>query len=123
MTNQCDKEKSSQNDIQYSKKKYKFCVMFLNLINVLIIFQNIMNDILSFDFDKFVIVYFDDILIYNKNNEKHLKQMQLVIKTFHKNNHYAKSSNCVFFSKIYKVLRLYYWRRKNAHEREKIQIY
>ena len=30
------------------KEKYKFCVMFFDLINVSIIFQNIMNDMLKF---------------------------------------------------------------------------
>ena len=81
------------------KKKYKFCVIFFDLINILIIFQNIMNDMLRFFLDKFVIVYLDDILIYNKNDEKHLEHVRLVIKAFHKSDYYAKSSKCVFFQK------------------------
>ena len=56
-----------------------------------------MNDILRFYFDKFVIVYFDNILIYNKNDEKHLEHMRLMMKVFHKNNYYVKLSKCVFF--------------------------
>ena len=66
-----------------------------------------MNDMLRFFLDKFVIVYLDDILIYNKNDEKHLEHVRLVMKVFHKNNYYAKSLK-FFFSKTYKVLRSYY---------------
>ena len=54
------------------REKYRFCVMLFELINAFTIFQIIMNDFLRFFFDRFVIVYFDNILIYNKNDEKHL---------------------------------------------------
>ena len=61
-----------------------------------------MNDILKFFLDKFVIVYFDDILIYNKNDEKYLEHVKFVIKFFHKNNYYAKLLKYVFFQKYIK---------------------
>ena len=61
-----------------------------------------MNDILRFFLDKFVIVYFDDILIYNKNDEKHFEHVRLVMKTFHKNDYYVRSSKFVFFQKYIK---------------------
>jgi hypothetical protein len=73
------------------RKKYEFCVMFFDLINASTIFQIIMNDFLRFFFDKFVIVYFDDILIYNKNDEKHLKHLILIFKIFYKKKYFAKS--------------------------------
>ena len=81
------------------REKYEFCVIFFDLINVSIIFQNIMNDMIRSFLDKFMIVYLDDILIYNKNYEKHLEHVRLVMKTFHKDDYYAKSSKCVFFQK------------------------
>ena len=89
-----------KNAFNIRKKNYKFCVMFFDLINILIIFQNIMNDMLRFFLDKFVIVYFDNILIYNKNNKKHFEHVRLVMKTFYKNDYYAKSSKYVFFQNI-----------------------
>ena len=59
-----------------------------------------MNDMLRFFLDKFVIVYFDNILIYNKNNEKDFEHVQFVMKTFYKNDYYAKSSKFFFFKNI-----------------------
>ena len=61
-----------------------------------------MNDMLRFFLDKFVIVYFDDILIYNKNDEKYLEHVRFVMKIFHKSNYYAKSSKCVIYQKYIK---------------------
>ena len=71
--------------------------MSFELINVLAIFQAIMNDMLRSYLNKFVIVYLNDILIYSKNDEKHFEHVRLVIETFHKHNYYAKSSKCSFF--------------------------
>ena len=56
-----------------------------------------MNDMLRFFLHKFVIVYFDNIFIYNKNNEKYFEHVRFMIKTFCKNNYYAKLLN--FFLK------------------------
>ena len=74
--------------------------MLFELINASAIFQNIMNDMLRFYLNKFVIVYLNDILIYFKNDEKHFEHVKLVMKTLRKNDYYAKSSKCVFFQKI-----------------------
>ena len=73
--------------------------MLFELINALAIFQIIMNDLLRSFLDKFVIVYLDDILIYNKNEEKHLQHVKLIVETLRKNDYYAKSSKFAFFQK------------------------
>ena len=81
------------------RKKYEFCIMSFELINASAIFQVIMNDFLRFFFDRFVIVYLNNILIYSKNDEKHLKHVILIVKTFHKRKYYAKLSKKIFFQK------------------------
>ena len=73
--------------------------MLFELINALAIFQMIMIDLLLSFLDEFVIVYLDDILIYNKNEEAHLQHVKLIIETLKKDNYYAKSSKCAFFQK------------------------
>ena len=76
--------------------------MFFELTNVLITFQNIINNMFRFFLNKFVIVYLNNILIYFKNNKKYFEHVKFVIKTFRKNNYYVKSSKCIFFLKIIK---------------------
>ena len=55
-----------------------------------------------------MIVYLDDILIYNKNDEKHLEHVKFMMKTLYKSDYYVKSSKYIFFSKAHKVLRSYH---------------
>ena len=81
------------------REKYEFCVIFFDFANASITFQNIMNNILRFFLNKFVIVYLNDILIYSQNDEKYFEYVKLVIEIFHKNNYYAKSLKCFFFQK------------------------
>ena len=50
---------------QYSNFKYK--VIFFDLFNVSISFQDYINKILAKKLDFFVIVYLDDIFIYTKD--------------------------------------------------------
>ena len=57
---------------------FKFLVMPFELINVPTTFCNLMNDVL-FDFlDSFVVVYLDDIVIYNLTLEDHLVHLEQV---------------------------------------------
>ena len=58
-----------------------------------------MNDMLRLYLNKFVIVYLDDILIFSKNEEKHVEHVRLVMKALRTNDFYVKSSKCVFFQK------------------------
>ena len=44
---------------------YEFLVMPFRLTNVLTTFFNLMNNILFDNLDAFVVVYFDDIVVYN----------------------------------------------------------
>ena len=58
-----------------------------------------MNNLLRSYFDKFVIIYLNDILIYFKNDEEHTQYIKLMIKIFRKYKFYAKSSKCNFYQK------------------------
>jgi hypothetical protein len=49
------------------------------LINVLAIFQHLMNDIFRKFLDNFVVCYLDDILIFSKNLEEHERHVHLVL--------------------------------------------
>ena len=50
---------------------YKFMVMPFGLTNVSTVFMDLMNRVCSPMFDRFVIVFIDDILVYSKIREQH----------------------------------------------------
>ena len=56
-----------------------------------------MNDLLRSYFDKFMIIYLNDILIYFKNDEKHTQHIKLMIKILRKHEFYIKSLKCNFY--------------------------
>ena len=52
---------------------YEFLVMPFGLTNVAIAFMDIMNRVFKDYLDKIVIIFIDDILVYSRSNEEHLR--------------------------------------------------
>ena len=75
---------------------FEFLVMPFGLINALATFCNLMNDVL-FDFlDSFVVVYLDDIVIYNPTLKDHLEHLEKVFDILRQNQLYVKKEKCEF---------------------------
>ncbi|CAF4635063.1 unnamed protein product, partial [Didymodactylos carnosus] len=58
--------------------------------------MKLMNSIFYEHLDSFIIVFIDDILIFSKNEEEHLKHLQTTLDILRKNNLYAKADKCEF---------------------------
>ena len=78
------------------KGQYEYLVMPFGLKNAPATFQRFINHIMSPFLDKFVAVYLDDILIYSKNMDDHIKHVRQVLATLEENHLSAKVSKCEF---------------------------
>ena len=63
-----------------------------------------MNTIFRPFLRKFVLVFFDDILVYSKTLVDHVSHLRLALEALAKHQLYAKKSKCVFACKEVKYL-------------------
>jgi hypothetical protein len=75
---------------------FEFLVMPFGLCNAPSTFQALMNDILDNYLWKFVLVFFDDILIYSRTWEDHLQHIRQVLALLQLNSVFLKKSKCSF---------------------------
>ena len=75
---------------------YQFKVMPFGWTNAPATFQCIMNEVLAPFLRKFVMVFLDDILIYNPDLDSHLAHLEQVLETLKNNQLYLKKSKCSF---------------------------
>jgi len=71
--------------------------MSFGVTNAPAIFMDYMNRIFHEFFDKFIVVFIDDILIYSKNHEEHERHLKIVLQILKERQLYGKWSKCEFW--------------------------
>jgi hypothetical protein len=75
---------------------YEFLVMSFGLSNAPATFQALMNDVLRPYLRRFVLVFFDDILIYSSSWAEHLQHISIILNELQAHQLHLKHSKCSF---------------------------
>jgi hypothetical protein len=79
--------------------------MLFGLTNAPATFQAYINKALAGYLNKFCIVYLDDILIYSKDANKHIKHLRLVLDRLYMYALYTNRKKCYFYTDSVEFLR------------------
>lgn len=75
---------------------YEFKVMPFGLRNAPSTFQSLMNDIFREYLRKFILVFFDDILVYSKDRDTHKEHLRIALSLLQRNQLVINAKKCVF---------------------------
>ena len=75
---------------------FQFRVLPFGLCNAPATFQRLMNDIFRQHLNRFVLVYLDDVLVFSRHPDEHIKHLRTVLQILRQNQLYIKLSKCEF---------------------------
>lgn len=77
--------------------QYEYYVMPFGVTNAPSVFMEYMNRTFHQYFDKFMVVFIDDILIYLKTDKEHVEHLRIMLELLKEKQLYAKLSKCEFW--------------------------
>jgi len=78
---------------------YEWVVLPFSLCNAPTTFQSLMNDIFRSYLRKFILVFFDDILVYNKTWNDHVECLTITLQILEENDLLVNYKKCSFGKK------------------------
>jgi hypothetical protein len=75
---------------------YEYVVMPFGLTNAPATFQNLMNTIFKDHLRKWILVFFDDILVYSKSLSEHLVHLKITLQILQQHSLFVKLPKCSF---------------------------
>ena len=91
-----DKESKAKTAFVTPFGKYEFNAVPFGLAQASAYFQQLISIVLQ-DCGDFVVAYLDDIIIFSKNEEEHLKHIEIIFKKLKEVGLKLKESKCDFF--------------------------
>lgn len=73
---------------------FEFRVLPFGLTNAPAVFQTMMNNVLREYIGKFCVVYLDDVLIYSRSPEEHLRHINLIMSAFQQHKLHVNPAKC-----------------------------
>ena len=76
---------------------FEFLVLSFGLTNALATFMHLMHSIFREQLDNFIVIFLDDILVYNRDLVSHVAHVCNTLEILRQHHLYAKISKCSFF--------------------------
>src|SRR6266566_9447015 len=103
-------------------KHFEYLILSFGLINIPTTFQTIINHILKEYIDKIVMVYLNDIFIFNKTLEKYKEYIYFILIVLKQANLYINMRKSIFYSQKVDYLRFKIRLRTIEINNKKIEV-